>query len=211
MNRLIFLIDGFNVYHSILSLRRDTGYATKWLDLASLCKSYIPLFGKDAKFEAAHYFSAIPYYLSDKNPGKIQRHENYIKCLESTGVNVELGRFKSKDVYCDRCKSMILKREEKETDVAIAVKLLEIFFINLCDTAIIVSGDTDLSPAIRKCQILFPDKKTLFAFPFARKNKELASLAPGSFSISKKQYIKHQLSNPVTLENGRKFYKPTSW
>ena len=42
-------------------------------------------------------------------------------------------------------------------------------------------------------------------------NKELASLAPGSFSIGRNQYIRHQLTDPVTLANGRKIHKPASW
>lgn len=211
MKRISFLIDGFNVYHSILRLKRDTGYSTKWFDLASLCNSYIPLFGKDAKLEAIYYFSAIPYYLNQKDLNKIQRHKNYIVCLESTGIHIELGRFKNKDVFCHRCKSMILKHEEKETDVAIAVKLFEIFLTDACESAVIVSGDTDLSPAIKTCKTIFKDKKIIFAFPFARKNKELATLAPDSFSISKKQYIKHQLPDPVILKDGQKINKPPSW
>ena len=209
MKRISFLIDGFNVYHSILRLKHDTGYSTKWFDLASLCNSYIPLFGKDAKLGAVYFFSAIPYYLNDSD--KIQRHKKYIACLESTGVHIELGRFKNKDVYCHRCKSMILKHEEKETDVAIAVKLLEVFLTDSCDTAVIVSGDTDLSPAVKTCKTIFADKAVIFAFPFARKNKELAKSAPGSFSISKKQYIKHQLPDPVILKDGQKIYKPDTW
>lgn len=211
MNRIVFLIDGFNIYHSTLDLKRHTGYCTKWLDLASLCKSYVYLFGKDAHAQAIHYFSAIPHYLSAENPGKIQRHQEYITCLKSSGINVELGRFKAKYVYCDKCKSMVLKHEEKETDVTIAIKVVEIFMKEECDTAVIVSGDTDLSPAIRKCKALFPQKKILFCFPYARKNKELATLAPGSFSINKKQYIKHQFPNPVILTDGRKIFKPRSW
>jgi len=63
MKKIIFLVDGFNIYHSILRLSRDTGYCTKWLDIASLCKSYIHLFGKDAELQSIYYFTAIPYYL----------------------------------------------------------------------------------------------------------------------------------------------------
>jgi uncharacterized LabA/DUF88 family protein len=211
MKEIIFLIDGFNLYHSILKLNRDTGYCTKWLDIASLCRSYIHLFGKTAELKSMYYFSAIPYYLSPGNPKKIQRHENYISCLKSTGIEIILGRFKQKDVFCDRCRNMILKHEEKETDVSIAITLMEIFFKDLCDCAVIVSGDTDLSPVVRKCQSLFKNKKVVFAFPYARKNKELSSLAPGSFSINKRQYIKHQLLNPVVLDDGSKIFKPKSW
>ena len=208
MNKITFLIDGFNVYHSILRLKRDTGYSCKWLDLAGLCKSYIPLFGREATLGDIYYFSAIPTYLSD---GKVRRHKIYMECLRETGIQVELGRFKNKDVYCHKCKSMILKHEEKETDVAIAVKLLEVCITGSCDTAVIMSGDTDLAPAVRAFKRIYSDKKVIFAFPFARKNKELATLAPDSFSISKKQYIRHQLPNPVQLKNGKEIAKPDSW
>lgn len=211
MNRVTFLIDGFNLYHSILRLKRDTGYCTKWLDVSSLCNSYIHLFGKDAILQSIYHFTTLPNYLSSRDPDKIERHKKYVACLESTGIHIEYGRFKEKDVYCDKCRNMIIKHEEKETDVGIAVKLMEVLFTNSCDTVVIMSGDTDLSPAVRRCQILFPDKKILFAFPYARKNKELSSLASGSFSISSKQYIRCQLPNPFTLANGEEIDKPVSW
>ena len=211
MNRVAFLIDGFNVYHSILDLKRRTRCSTKWLDLASLCRSYIYLFGKDAHIAAIYYFSAIPYYLTSQSPGKIRRHKDYIACLESTGICVELGRFKEKYIFCDRCKRRVLKHEEKETDVTLAIKVVEVFLNNICDIAVIVSGDTDLSPAIRKSRALFSDKRIVFAFPYTRKNKELASLAPGSFSISKKQYIRYQFPDSIVLKDGRKISKPASW
>lgn len=209
MNKTSFLIDGFNLYHSILDLKKTTGYKTKWLDIAALCKSYLYLFGKEARLETIYYFSAIPYYLA--NPDKEQRQTDYILCLKSTGIKVELGRFKGKDVYCPRCDSMILKHEEKETDVAIAVKLLEVCFTDAADNVVILSGDTDLAPAIRSCRQFFPAKKVIFAFPYKRKNKELADLAPDSFSISQKQYIRHQLSNPVILQEGQQIPKPSTW
>jgi len=105
---------------------------------------------------------------------------------------------------------MILKHEEKETDVAIAVKLFEVCFKSKADIIIIVTGDTDLSPAVKTCKELFPKKRILFAFPFDRKNKELLKLAPDSFSISKKQYINHVLSNPIKIKN-QEICKPDKW
>jgi len=211
MNRVAFLIDGFNLYHSVLRLMRDTGFCTKWLDLYSLCRSYLPLFGKDTRLVSLHYFSALPHHLTSTQPDKVNRHQKYLSCLKDSGVTVELGRFKEKDIFCTKCRSVFLKHEEKETDVAIAVTLAELLFTDKCDTAVIVSGDTDLSPAVAKWQPLFPQKKILFAFPYARKNNELLKLAPGSFSMSRKQYIRHQFPNPVILRNGNKIYKPSTW
>lgn len=211
MNRITFLVDGFNVYHSILHIEKKTGKCTKWLDLFSLCNSYVPLFGKKAKLESVYYFSALPNYLRSKYPDKIKRHKTYLSCLKSTGVEIGLGRFKKKDITCKKCHNPFFKYEEKETDVAIAVKLLEVFFLDACDTVAIVSGDTDLSPAVRKCQQLFPNKKIVFAFPYERMNTELSTLAPESFFIGKDQYIRYQLPNPVVLKDGRKIFKPSSW
>lgn len=211
MDKIVFLIDGFNVYHSVLRLKRDTGYCTKWLDLASLCNSYLHLFGKNVKLQSIYYFSALPDYLTPTHPDKIERHKTYLTCLQSSGIQIELSRFKEKDTFCPKCHSLFIKHEEKETDVAIGVNLLELFFTNVCEIAVIVSGDTDLLPAVRKCQSLFPHEKIVFAFPYARKNKELSTLVPGSFSINQKQYLKHQFPNPVILSNGQKIYKPSSW
>ncbi len=211
MNRVTFLIDGFNLYHSTLDFRRYTGKSVKWLNLRSLCASYIHMFGKDARLEAIYYFSAPPYYLTGKDPNKIKRYDTYLSCLRGTGINLELARFKAKEVFCDRCNTWIIKHEEKETDVAIAVKTMELFIKRTTDTVAIMSGDTDLVPLVRTCRSVFPDKRILFVFPYARKNKELTDLAPGSFSIRKKQYIKHQFPNPVVLPDGREIYKPAEW
>jgi uncharacterized LabA/DUF88 family protein len=211
MNRLSFLVDGFNLYHSVLRLQRDTGYCTKWLDLYSLCRSYCHLFGKDTQLVSVHYFSALPHHLASKDPQKIERHQRFLSCLTNSSIIIELARFKEKEVFCTNCQTLFLKHEEKETDVAIAVTLAELLIKDECDTAAIMSGDTDLSPAFVKMKFLFPQKKIVFAFPYARKNKELAKLAPESFSISKKQYIRYQFPNPVILKDGTKIYKPSSW
>ena len=212
MNRVAFLIDGFNVYHSAVSASRDlVGATTKWLNLRALCESYLYLVGGDAQIVSVHYFSALATHLQDVKPDVIKRHLTLIECLRATGVTVELGRFKQKTVHCDACRRQIIRHEEKETDVAIAVRLLELFVRSTCDTAVIVTGDTDVAPAVRCLQQLFPAARVLFAFPYGRKNQELAKLAPGSFSLRKEQYAKFQFPDPFVTPNGRKIYKPAKW
>ncbi len=212
MNRTVFLIDGFNVYHSVKDASVDmNGTSTKWLDFHSLFSSLTYLIGRDAVIQDIYYFSALAEHLRNSSPGVIKRHQDYIKCLDSTGVKVELARFKEKRIQCNQCSNSIIRHEEKETDVAIAAKLLELFFIDACDTVILVTGDTDLAPAVRTARRLFPTKRMLFCFPYRRKNNELAQLLPGSFRIKKERYTQHQLPNPVILPNGRKVYKPASW
>lgn len=212
MSRVAFLIDGFNVYHSAVSASRDLrGATTKWLDLRALCESYLYVIGGNAQTASVHYFSALATHLQAVKPDVIKRHLTLIECLRATGVVVELGRFKQKTVHCDSCHHQIIRHEEKETDVAISARLLELFVRNACDTAVILTGDTDVAPAVRCVQQLFPAARVQFAFPYGRKNQELAKLAPGSFSIHKEQYAKFQFPDLFVAADGRKMYKPTKW
>jgi uncharacterized LabA/DUF88 family protein len=122
-----------------------------------------------------------------------------------------MGRFKAKRVFCDHCRTTITKYEEKETDVAIGIKLLELFIEDSCDIVVVITGDTDLAPAVRAAQRLFPGKKVIFAFPYGRKNRELQHLAHGSFKLKATHYSHFQFSDPVTLPNGTTISKPAHW
>ncbi len=211
-NKITYLVDGSNLYHSVRKAGKQLQASTKWLDLKSLCISMLHNFRPTAdklELENIYYFSAYAYHLND--PNIVQRHKSLVACLEDTGVKVEINRFKYKGIDCPFCKKTIPKYEEKETDVSIALKLQEIFIKNECDVAVLVSGDTDLAPAVRLALKLFPEKHTFFAFPAFRKNNELAKLCPGSITINPKQYSKHQLPNPYILQNSSEIFKPASW
>lgn len=212
MIRVSYVIDGFNLYHSLKDAQRDLGgRSTRWLDLQSLCKSYLYLYGRQAVLRDVEYVSALARHLEAHKPDVTARHRRYVECLEATGVDISLNRFKEKMIRCGSCGKMNKRYEEKETDVAIAVSVLSKLARDVCDIVVILSGDTDLAPVVREANVLYPSKQVAFAFPYRRKNQELARLAPRSFSISKEQYCKHQLENPYLLPNGRSLYKPENW
>lgn len=216
MKRTIFLLDGFNLYHSLMDASKFFKIKTlKWLDYHKLCSNYLYVIGNEFKekccLEKIYYFTSLATHLQKKDPGKVLRHELYIDCLKDSGIKDIPGRFKSKTVYCYKCKNEIIKYEEKETDVAISSKLFEIFQKNECDVAVIITGDTDLGPAIKTSKLLFPDKKIVSCFPFMRKNKELANLSDFSFKINKETYFKCQFPNPYIKKDGTKRNKPIEW
>ena len=199
MNRTAYLVDGFNLYHSLVDAQRDNrGAATKWLDLASLCKRFLPLVGKargaKATLEGIYYYSAPPIHRSQAEQ---DRHALYMKCLRGTGVQLSLGQFK--------------RKKEKETDVALAAKLFEVCHTGSAESVVLITGDTDLAPAVRVCQRLFPSLPFLFAFPYRRVNDELRQLAPGSFKIKARKYFQHQFPDPLVLADGTSIAKPASW
>ena len=186
------------------------GKSTKWLNIRSLCESYLYLFGRDSRYEESYYYSALAHHIKD--PNTVSRHQMLIDCLKSTGVKVEIARFKPKEIRCKNCHLLFTRHEEKETDVALSVKFIELLWQNSCDTAVLVTGDTDISPAIRFAQKYFPKKRIGILFPYFRHNKELQKLVGGlGFKISKEQYVSHQFPNPVILSDGSIRTKPNSW
>ncbi len=207
-NRVCFLVDGFNVYHSICeALRTSKGASMKWLDMQGLCVSYLSGIGNGAILEKVFYFSAFMDWI----PDKVARHQTYVEALRATGVEVQLHRFKEKEVWCKTCKERHVHHEEKETDVAIAVKLMELLYVDACDTIVVVSGDTDLAPAIRTAKVLWPTKRIWALFPFGRHNAELKLISHGHLKMKAKRYLAHQLSNPVKSASGGVIWKPATW
>lgn len=206
--RVCFLVDGFNVYHSVKdALAIFPGTSMKWLDYLTFCKSYLVNIGRDATLERVFYFSA----LAEQWPDKAARHVEYVEALRSTGVDLQKGRFKEKDTWCPNCKKKFKKHEEKETDVAIATKLLELFALDACDTVVLVTGDTDLAPAIRSAKVHWPVKRIIVLFPYNRQNLELKALAHGTIGVKPKRYAQHQLPNPVKVSDSRLIWKPAGW
>jgi len=210
MNRINFIIDGFNLYHSLREAGKYlAGASTKWLDIKSLVQSYLPHISKDAVINNVYYFTALAHHTGPRN---VHKHRKYIRCLKETGVICEENRFKEKEITCPNCASTILRHEEKETDVAVAAKLIEIYMKNECESAVIVSGDTDLVPIIKLAKDVYPGKITYFIFPYRRKNKELGQLVDGNyFLIKPTKYINFQFKNPFILSNGKRISKPRNW
>lgn len=127
MDRVTFLIDGFNLYHSVAQAEYESGNSTKWLDIKSLCQFYIYLFGRQAILHEIYYFSALAKHLEATNPEVTKRHRDLLTCLDDAGIHIELNRFKKNSIKCKNCHKKFYRYEEKETDVSIAVKLMEIF------------------------------------------------------------------------------------
>ncbi len=134
-------VDGFNLYHSIARL----GYANnhlKWLDIYKLSKSLI---GANHQLMGVKFFSAYPYW----KPASKIRHEIYVESIQAMGVDAIMSNFKNKQVWCDKCKQNFTKHEEKETDIKIALNMVQDAYNDLYDCALLITSDTDLIPAVQ--------------------------------------------------------------
>jgi uncharacterized LabA/DUF88 family protein len=213
MNRVTFLVDGFNLYHSVVKAQEDNGgICVKWLNLRSMCLSFcdkVRAIVKDrAQIESIHYFSAPPTHCP---PDTQSRHRFYMRCLKGSGISVHLGSFKVKWVNCRLCGRDGRHHEEKETDVAIAAKLFELCYSNEADSFVLVTGDTDLVPAIKLCRKLFPKISIFCVFPYRRVNDDLRKFSYGSFKLTRENYLTNQYPNPLRLSDGAMVTRPVEW
>ncbi|MCI0435004.1 MAG: NYN domain-containing protein [Gemmatimonadetes bacterium] len=215
MARVSFLVDGFNVYHSLDQLQKVTGASVKWLDVRRLCGAYLQAVrqhvGERAELAGVHYFSARPAFLLHRKPDTVARFDLYMRALRETGVGVNLSQFKRKDITCPRCLKSFTRHEEKETDVALAMKLVEVFVTDECDTAVLVTGDTDLIPSVRTLNLILPRSQIGVAFPVLRQNIELQRTANYWFRINQKDIQRAQFPPDFVLSDGTILSKPRRW
>ncbi|HEX9937239.1 MAG TPA: NYN domain-containing protein [Longimicrobium sp.] len=230
--RVAFIIDGFNLYHSIRDAEKQvSARPQRWLNLRTFCEDYVRHFGPTAVLSGVFYFSALAKHLEAAKPDIVRRHQSYIEAIEATGVDVTLASFKSSEKfipfkYCEfrlwpirrrirlpipRWGVVVRRTEEKETDVAIASKMFELLHTSVADAIVLVSGDTDLLPAIRMAKSLFPGAEVAVIFPFKRHNAELKRVVRRSFKVRREQYARHQLPDPIVLPNGHQIRKPQTW
>jgi len=211
-NRVTFLVDGFNLYFSVrhaeAALRTSH---LRWLDVRELLGSFLYLFGRDAGLEEIHFFAAIPGFLQDTHQADVHGFRVHLEALRETGIRLHIADFKRKSLTCPHCREGIDRYEEKETDVALGVKAMELLHLQACDTLVIVSGDTDFTPAMRTAKRLFPAVQVCVAFPHARFNAELQQIADFSFRIRAARYAEHPFPDPVRLSDGRVLQRPPSW
>lgn len=159
--RVICFVDGFNLYHAIDRLNKPH---LKWLNLKCLASVFIR--PQSQILIDVYYFSAYANWL----PKSKKRHLQYVKALTSAGVKLVMGKFKSKSRKCPKCKVRWDGHEEKETDVNIALALLNLAYKNAYDHACLISNDSDLTPAIHMMQTNFPEKTLTTIVPPNRKH-----------------------------------------
>lgn len=212
MRRVAFLFDGYNLYHSLRPDRGEPGdRGFRWLDLIGLSMSLLHEVGHGAQLESVAYFSALAGHIDAREPGTTNRHNRYIAALRATGVSVELGLFKQKRFHCQVCGALQHRFEEKETDVSLAVRLLELLWTDRCDVVVLVSADSDLAPALRAAQRHLPERPIFVGFPHGRGSAALQSLARRVFRLRRERYAAHQLPDPVVTPDGRLIRKPSGW
>ncbi|ADG71663.1 NYN domain-containing protein [Brachyspira murdochii] len=208
MDKVNFYIDGFNIYHAIDRLNNNK---LKWINYYDLCKSLL----KDNEIiNKVYYFSAYAFW----KPYSQNNHYIFIQALKYFNVEVVLGNFKkkSKNLIINDNNGNIIKynyeyHEEKESDVNIAIYLVRDACKRNCDKAILLSGDSDLVPAIKMAKEENADLKVGVVVPPNVQASSLKNISDFDIKLLKIDISSFLLPNSIKLETGHTITCPKDW
>ena len=197
-------IDGFNLYYGLRSKGWRRYY---WLDLNLMVNKLLRPW---QQLVAIRYFTTrvMP---EPHDQDKPKRQNAYLEALATLpNLTIHYGYFLPKERTCRHCGSIVRTYEEKMTDVNIAVSLLTDAQSGLFDTAMVVSGDSDLSGPIQEVRRRYPGKRVVVAFQPDRASKQLRTGGP-SFTIGRDTFRDSQFPSQVTNVNGHILTRPSRW
>jgi len=208
MAKIIFFVDGFNLYHALdytESSRNPFRFRKfKWLNLQKLAGLFV---GPLDSLEQVLLFTAFATW----DPQKVARHKLFIRANESVGVSVIYGEFKRKDKYCRLCKREFHSYEEKQTDVNIALELFRLAYLDKYDRAVILSGDTDVIPAIKAVRATFSQKQIGVIILICKSSEDLLKDADFRFRMKEHHLVSSRFPDTLQLPGGAKLECPLTW
>ncbi|MDZ4849421.1 MAG: NYN domain-containing protein [Pirellulaceae bacterium] len=200
-------IDGFNLYYGAIR-----GTSHKWLNLESYFSRLLP----NDEIVAINYFTAPVHGQSGI------RQASYLLALATLPlVTIVLGKFKDKMATCRvaPCSFNGDRRfkvaEEKRTDVNIAVQLLDDAYQNVSEKIVLVSGDSDLVPALQMIRLRFTQKKIAVYVPAIDPVRgaavELRSVAHANRTLPNNLLAHSQFPSSISDGSGGLITKPAGW
>jgi uncharacterized LabA/DUF88 family protein len=199
--RVVAYIDGFNLYFGM----REAGFhKCRWLNVVKLINSLL---------EPNQELIKVKYFTSrvSNNPDKQKRQSTYLDALESTDIQIIYGNYQDNNIECKRCGHIWKSAKEKMTDVNIATSMIIDAFNDKYDMAMLISGDSDLSPPIKAIHELFKQKRVFIAFPPKRHNSTMTIVSRGSMIIGRKKLLDAQFEEEVISKTGFKLRIPDQW
>jgi uncharacterized LabA/DUF88 family protein len=205
--RSIIYVDGFNLYYGAVR-----GGPHKWLDL----QKYFTMLRPDDQIQRIWYFTALI------DGSHRQDQEAYLQALDTLPlVEIVLGKYKYKTVKCtlSACTFSGPREfpvpEEKRSDVNIAIQMLDDAYSGRADRMIVVSGDSDLVPAIHLVKQRFPSIQTTVYVPSRNPKRgaavEIRSAADKHKTLPLNLLARCQFPNPVRGGASGVIRKPARW
>lgn len=209
----VVYVDGMNLYHG---LKAKYGRKYLWLDLHALAAQ---LRQPDTVVKVRYFTTIVA-----GEPEAARRQETYLAALTALRPQIDVvrGRFKVKKFRCAKCGARYRcacdpareyrTYEEKLTDVALGVAMVKDVAQGCGDLSVLITTDTDLTPAITAAAELAPDRPIYLACPPGRQPPH-RHLPPSvtAFLISRDHLAASLLPASVTDPQGRIHRRPDKW
>lgn len=202
-DRLIVYIDGFNLYHGI---HDAASHELLWLDIVQLAKDLRPA----SSVVQVKYFTATVL----DEPDAQSRQDRYITALTKLHpgrLTVIRGEYKRRHKRCRTCGAKWISYEEKQTDVNMAIHIVADVSGGRADSYMIVSGDTDVIPAVKMGWSIDPNAVIFAQFPPGRSSVALKRMMPASREITLAKLRGALLPVTVTTRDGSVHTCPDKW
>ncbi len=221
--RVRVYIDWFNFYHNLKEKYPDKSNY-KWINYRKLVESYL---SANEKINWVYFFTA--YYTENKSSHRYQRHKIFNRALMANWINIILWTFidKYRTLHCGSIKwvkppesipdiSIIdwieyHTKEEKKTDVNLAVKIVEDSYEDRFDIAYIATCDTDIVPAIFLAKKKFPNKRFINLRIANSIWRDIQEICDSCIEITKKDFENAIMEDEVIEKNWNKITIPTEW
>lgn len=230
-------IDWFNLYYAIQKKIKDSSsWWRKEFQRCDFHKLFSHFLKEDEEINTIYFFSA--YRVWDQ--WVIDRHIAYISALSNHNIRPILWKYLSKTntytkgknpieaILCDKTIESPLAYidlltslsywtyEEKETDVKIALQIVEDAFLGKYDHAYIISWDSDITPAIETVRKLVKQwviSSKLFSSILVpgTKGKKIRKLCNYQYDITTKQMIDSVLPHNIIIDNTTTISIPKEW
>lgn len=200
VERVAVYVDGFNLYYG---LHEKLGRRYLWLDLRALAAQFLQ---PNQRLTEVKYFTAR----RRNDPGGQANQGVYLGALRARGVKVVEGRFQEKQQECKGCGGGWTAYEEKQSDVSFCIQLLEDAVARVFDVALLITADSDMTPAVKAVRRQRPDAKLVALFPPARASGDLQRAVHASFRIGDAKIRQSQLPETVHTP-ARSYTRPAKW
>ena len=216
VKRTIVYIDGYNLFFGLLK-----GSPWKWLDVVCMVKSLLAV---DHEIVQVYFFTSIvtPY---PYEPESIERQNVYLQALAlDPRVRIVKGKYCRRKAHlppvskgCRDCDELhngyirVYKFEEKQSDVNLAVQAVHDAALNLADSYVIVTGDSDQVGTILSMRKDF-GKQVIVLNPHEANSLELKMAATFYKNIPRDLPSLCQLPDEIPIgTHGNVIRRPEAW
>ncbi|MCY3801072.1 MAG: NYN domain-containing protein [Chloroflexi bacterium] len=211
--RVNVYVDGFNLYYGAV---KGTPY--KWLHLGKLCRLLRP---KD-RINRIRYFTA-DVKPRPNDPQADIRQQTYLRALKTIpNLMIHKGRFLSNETWMRLARpiesaggetltrALVIKTEEKGSDVNLASWLLIDGFGRDFQSALVISNDSDLVEPIRFVRQRL-NRPCYVIHPHGTEVRTLRRAATTYLQLDADILAECQFAPTLTDSAGRTITKPTAW